>query len=65
MKPTKGRHFDWSSLDGAPEASYWHQTFNSSPMKQGGTYTFTFSESGTFQYCGRFHGDKARVDMAR
>ena len=38
--------------------------FNSGGMSQGDTFTFTFSEKGTFPYYCRFHGDKGGVDMA-
>ena len=38
--------------------------FNSGTMKQGDLFTFTFTETGTFPYYCRFHGDKGGVDMA-
>ena len=38
--------------------------FNSGTMSQGGTFSFTFNETGTFPYYCRFHGDKGGVAMS-
>ena len=40
------------------------ESFNSGTMSQGDTFTFTFTETGTFPYYCRFHGDNGGVGMA-
>jgi plastocyanin len=38
--------------------------FDSGDIDPGGSYQFTFNETGQFPYYCRFHGDKGGVDMA-
>jgi len=40
------------------------KTFHSGTMPQGGQFSFSFGQAGTFPYYCRFHGDKGGVDMA-